>query len=218
MPSNKNKIVDACIDFIDTKDCNYLAKEGQIVFYSSDTGRKSDFNWRHYSVAECLRHIKAIHLDFDLAKELQEGHLIAAFQEMGRVYEYGMKSRHDVREGLFNYLAQSGMNLGDDIARKVVEEVQALGLQGILLREARQAFAGAMHKLDLSVSIQTMNDHLYKHFDDAGYIIRQKTNRPVIEGRKQPVAMLEGAKPSSVYALRLKTVEDISKKIVKELK
>mgnify|MGYP003668174398 FL=1 len=80
-------LIDKAIEYIEAKNANYLAKEGQVVFFTSDSGRKSDEVWVKHSMTETIRIIRATRLSTDC--ELREHHVLAAFQELGRVFEYG---------------------------------------------------------------------------------------------------------------------------------
>ncbi len=207
------KLIDQCTSFIDDKDCSYLAKEGVIVNYMSFTGRKSDYMWHKHNISETLRIIKAMRLTASQAKELKEHHLIAAFQELGRVYEFGVKSRHVVAEGIFNYSQHSEMSLGDEAMSMLVEALQIQGLRGMIMREVIELYNVIDDKLKLKLSTTEQRDLMFKHFEGAGFIMKTGAHRPVIDKKKQPAIMMEGTKPSEVLSISI----EISKKIVAKI-
>ena len=206
-------LIDICSEYIEEKDCSYLAKEGVIVNYMSFTGRKSDYIWHKHTVAETLRIIRAMRLNSDQARELKERHLISAFQELERVYEFGVKSRHVVAKGIFNYSQHSEMSLGDEAMSMLVEALQIQGLRGLIMREVIELYNVIDDKLKLKLGSTDQRDLMYKHFEASGFIMKTGANRPVINGRKQPAIMMEGTKPSEVMELGI----DIRKKIVAKI-
>ena len=110
---------DICIEYIDKKDAYYLAKEGKIVYYASDSGRKSDFKWNTQTIVETCRIIRATMMGHE--DVLAEKDLVRAFQEEGRVYEYGAKSRHVLASHVFNYNLKSDMSMTDEVVDAVVD-------------------------------------------------------------------------------------------------
>ena len=210
---SSDELIDLCTSFIDDKDCSYLAKEGIIVNYMSSTGRKSDYMWHKHNISETLRIIKAMRLTAEQAKELKEHHLIAAFQELGRVYEFGVKSRHVVADGIFNYSQHSEMSLGDEAMSMLVEALQIQGLRGMIMREVIELYNVIDDKLKLKLSTTEQRDLMFKHFEGAGFIMKTGAHRPVIDKKKQPAIMMEGTKPSEVLSISL----EVSKKIVAKI-
>ncbi len=210
---SSDELIDLCTSFIDDKDCSYLAKEGIIVNYMSFTGRKSDYMWHKHNISETLRIIKAMRLTAEQAKELKEHHLIAAFQELGRVYEFGVKSRHVVADGIFNYSQHSEMSLGDEAMSMLVEALQIQGLRGMIMREVIELYNVIDDKLKLKLSTTEQRDLMFKHFEGAGFIMKTGAHRPVIDKKKQPAIMMEGTKPSEVLSISL----EVSKKIVAKI-
>jgi hypothetical protein len=193
-----SELIDQCISYIEDKDCSYLAKEGTIVNYMSFTGRKSDYIWHRHTIMETLRIIRAMRLTSDQARDLKERHLISAFQELARVYEFGVKSRHTVADGIFNYSQHSEMSLGDEAMSMLVEALQMQGFRGLILMEVVELYNEIDRKLNLKLSTTEKRDLMCKHFECAGFIIKTGAHRPMIYGKKQPAIMQEGVKPSEV--------------------
>jgi len=212
-----DELIDLCRQYIEDKGFNYLAKEGQIVHFMSVTGRKSDFIWHKYGINEILRIIKAMKLSSEQAKELREHHLISAFQELGRVYEFGVKSRHTTAEGIFNYTEHSEMSLGDEAMGLLVEYLQANGFSALIMRDVIDVFSHIDNKLKLKLSSKEQRELMYKHFESAGFLMKTGANRPLIFGRKQPAIIMPKAKPAEVVEITLATRNSIVAKIYGEL-
>lgn len=212
-----DELIDLCSGYINDKSCSYLAKEGYIVNYMSITGRKSDYVWHKHTISETLRIIRAMRLTSKQAKELKEHHLIAAFQELGKVYEYGVKSRHVVAEGIFNYSQHSEMSLGDEAMSMLVEALQMHELTALIMREVIDLYNVIDNKLKLNLGATEQRELMYKHFEMAGFIMKTGANRPLIDGRKQPAIMMAGTKPSEVITLPMEVMKKIVAKIYGEL-
>jgi hypothetical protein len=194
-------LIDICTAFIEEKDCSYLAKEGIIVDYMSTTGRKSDYMWHKHTIAETLRIIKAMKLSAPQAKEFREHHLIAAFQELERVYEFGVKSRHVVATGIFNYSQHSEMSLGDEAMSMLVEQLQLNSLTALLMEDVTRLFKCIDAKFKLGLSATEQRELMFKHFEGAGYIMKTGAHRPLIQGKKRPAVMMNGTKPAEVITV-----------------
>lgn len=210
-------LIDVCTAYIESKDCSYLAKEGQIVNYASVTGRKSDYIWHKLSIAEVLRIIRAMRLTSTQARKLTEHHLIAAFQELGRVYEFGVKSRHATVVGVFNYSEHSEMSVGDEAMSMLVEAMQIQGLTAVLMNPVVELYDGIQSKLKLNLGSKDCRDLMFKHFEAAGYVIKTGAHRPLIDGKKQPAIMMNNTKPSEVTGIASEQANKFIAKIYGEL-
>ena len=212
-----NELIDLCSTYIDDKDCNYLAKEGQIVQYMSITGRKSDYMWHKHTINEVLRMIRAIRLTTNQAKELREHHLISAFQEAGKVYEFGVKTRHAAAEGIFNYSQHSEMSLGDEAMSLLVESLQLQGFTALLMGEIVELYNRVNDKLKLKLTATEQRDLMFKHFEGAGYVMKTGAHRPLIHGKKQPAIMMVGTKPAEVVNIPTTIYNNLIAKVYGEL-
>tara|TARA_R110000851_G_scaffold61962_2_gene142498 strand:+ start:1689 stop:2348 length:660 start_codon:yes stop_codon:yes gene_type:complete len=212
-----NELIDLCSTYIDDKDCNYLAKEGQIVQYMSITGRKSEYMWHKHTINEVLRMIRAIRLTTDQAKELREHHLISAFQEAGKVYEFGVKTRHATAEGIFNYSQHSEMSLGDEAMSLLVESLQLQGFTALLMGEIVELYNRVNDKLKLKLTATEQRDLMFKHFEGAGYVMKTGAHRPLIHGKKQPAIMMVGCKPAEVINIPTTVYNNLIAKVYGEL-
>lgn len=212
-----DELIDICSVYIEDKDCSYLAKEGQIVNYASVTGRKSDYIWHKLSITEVLRIIRAMRLTTPQARELREHHLIAAFQELGRVYEFGVKSRHATATGIFNYTENSDMSLGDEAMSMLVECMQIQGMTAVLMNSVVNLFNAINDKLKLKLTSTEQRDLMYKHFEGVGYIIKTGAHRPLIDRKKQPAIMMPATKPAEVTNITAEIGNKFIAKIYGEL-
>ena len=212
-----DRLIDVCSAFIEKKQYSYLAKEGLIVHYMSITGRKKDFMWHKQTIAETLRIVRALELAADEAKELREHHLITAFQETSRVYEFGVKTRHAAAEGLFNYSEHAEMSLGDEAMSLLVETLQVHNFNGVFLNQIIDTFAILDHRLKLGLGSKDSRDLLFKHFESAGYEVKTGSKRPLIDGKKQAAIMMKGTKPSEVALLAEAFQSKLVSKIYGEL-
>ncbi len=212
-----DQLIDLCTAYIEDKDCHYLAKEGQIVRYFSITGRKSDFAWHKATIAETLRIIKAMRCSADEATELREHHLIAAFQELGKVYEFAVKTRHTTLEGVFNYSEHAEMSLGDEAMSLLVDSMLSQGFTAILMRDVVELYDAINAKLKLALSPTECRELMFKHFEASGYTVKTGAHRPLIDGKKQPAIMQGGTKPSQVVSIPNLVANKVVAKIYGEL-
>lgn len=213
-----HELIDKCIDYIVAKDAVYLAKEGQVVYFDSSTGQASDFVWHKQSMNETLRIIRAIHLNAELASQLKEQHLMAAFQELGKVYEYAVKSQHKAREGVFNYREHAKIDLSDDIASSLIDELERLGYRGMYFAEVLRLATDTMKRLNCYTKLSEARELLIKHFEAAGYVVKLGSKRPLIRGFKHPAVMAIGAKPRDIVSIPPLVMEDTELRIYKELR
>ncbi len=211
-----SSLIDTCIKYVEDKDGHYLAREGKFVFYASDTGRRIDYKWHKQSMTETLRIIKATRLKPNL--DLKDHHLLSAMQELGKVYEYGVKSPHKVREGVFNYTGNSkNAGLGDLIMARMVEELHRMNHHALLLRSCMDLFNMIQCQLEAGVKPGEARELLFKHFEGTGYVIKTGVQRPLVNGKRAPVIMMPGTKPKDVtgiyHSIELMIVEKITKEL-----
>lgn len=212
-----DELIDKCSSYILDKDCHYLAKEGYLVYFSSDTGRKSDYTWKKLSIPEVLRIIKATRLGTD-GHRLKEHHLVAAFQELDRVYEYGTKSRHTVAEGIFNYSEHSETSLADDIMSHLSGELLSRGYTALRLGDVTTLYTKLTELLKADCPAGDARDLMYKHFESLNYVVKTGSKRPLVNKKLTPVLMQPMTKPSDVVSISPQAALDISNKIMKELR
>lgn len=213
-----NDLIDHCTNFIEAKDCFYLAKEGLIVYFATSTGRSSDYLWHKLTVSESLRIIKATRLSAEQSVKLKQEHLIAAFQELARVFEYGVKSRFKVAPGVFNYSDYSDQSIGDNVISLICDELQKDGFNALYMNDVISLIAMAQNRLNIKIKPVETRELMHKYFEAAGYEMRTGPYRPLLDGRKQPAIMKAGAKPSEVVHVPREFMDHITNKVWKELR
>ena len=207
---------DICIEYIDKKDAYYLAKEGKIVYYASDSGRKSDFKWNTQTIVETCRIIRATMMGHE--DVLAEKDLVRAFQEEGRVYEYGAKSRHVLASHVFNYNLKSDMSMTDEVVDAVVDVICNQAIPAILYNEVDDLVRVTMKSLKIECGSTERGELIAKHFEAAGFEIRLGTRRIQYKGNKVRAIMSPGAYPSEVVEIDYSRSLSISGEVVRRLK
>lgn len=212
-----DELIDLCTAYIEDKDSHYLAKEGQIVRYFSTTGRKADFTWHKATISETLRIIKAMRCTTKQSQALKEHHLISAFQEVGRVYEFAVKTRHSVQSGIFNYSEHAEMTVGDEAMSLLVDSMLSQGFTAVLMKPVIELYDAINAKLKLNLTPTESRELMFKHFEASGYVVKTGAHRPLIDGRKQPAIMQAGTKPAQVVDVPIDIRNKVIAKIYGEL-
>jgi hypothetical protein len=218
MSNIDGKLIDRCSQYITGKGCHYLAKEGQVVYFASITGRKSDYAWHKSTPTECMRILKSMHMNFTEAGLLREGHLIAAFQELGLVYEYGVSSQHKVKEGIFNYLEHSETSIADSIIIHLIKTLEQKDYRGLILGQVCTLNKELQSKLNCDLGAAGSRVLIIKHWEAAGWEIKTGSQRPLVFGKKTPAIIKLGYKPADVKPILGGQAKDIIKEVIKELK
>lgn len=205
-------MIDTCIKYIEKKNCFYLAKEDKIVYFASLTGRKVDSKWVKQTLQETLRVIRSTILTVDCTLEMK--HLLSAFQETSRVYEFGTHSRYKVVDGVFNYYDHSDMDIGDEAMRELVSELLKRDLTAVITTQATEMFNAIKDKLGVNIGAQESRTLQVKHFEIAGYISRTKALRPSVRinsnnRSKINALMFPGVKPIALVELSDKVMNEI---------
>jgi hypothetical protein len=188
--------VDACIEFIEAKNCYYLAKEGQIVYFASMTGREQDKDWIKLSVQEFMRIMSATKLAHDAM--LMTADVIQAFQESDRVYEFGMKSSYGTAEGVFNYSEMGGVNLISIVCMNTTDVLMSSGILALTNHLAQTIVMKVLEKFDWKFDITDVSENIEQYFTKVGFDLRNNSRRPLVDGRKQIVYMMSGTLPAQV--------------------
>jgi len=193
--------IDVASKWIDKRGGAYLAKEDVIVYYASLTGRKSDFKWITLSLVQVVRIIKATLLGPDDSKLLQTEHVITACQELDRVFEFGMKSRHELNPEIFNYISESNMDMGDSIVSLLAEELYSRNYAGMLVLQVLQIIKNIKTNLQYDMSDKEARELIHKHFPTQGYELRTDQYRPQVDGKKQAAIMQPGTMPKEIHKI-----------------
>jgi len=203
---NKNQYIDLVKDWVASRDGAYLAKENQIVYYESITGRKRDFKWVYLTPTEVVRIITVTRLSPD-THNLKVEHLLAACQELERVYEYGVRSNLPVKQEVFNFYSEASTNVGEQVMEQLVKELSSEGYSAILIDIIEELYTDICGKLKVEVGVKERRDLLMKHFQDMGYEVKVGAYRPLVEGKKQKAVLMVGRKPKDIVTLLSKTVK-----------
>jgi len=214
----KGEMIDLCRDWIETRNGAYLAKENVIVYYASHTGRVKDFNWVSLTLNEVVRVISAMHLEAEKAHELKQAHVISACQELDRVYEFGMRSSHNLAPGIFNYVKESGQDISDSIMDMLSQELFSQNHRAMLYMNVKNLFIDIAQELKADFSHRELPDLIHKYFTMLGYDIKIEAYRPLVKGKKQPAIMMPGTLPRDIVELNEPTRTAVKRKVQVALK
>jgi len=194
-----NKIdlnVDICIAYIEAKNASYLAKEGLIVYFASPTGREQDKDWQKMTLTETRRIISAKYS----IREVTDADIVQAFQELDRVYEFGMTSHYGTAEGIFNYSEQGGINMLSAVCMSATDVLMATDYTAITSGLVIGIVRDVMVKLGRSCEMTETKAAVLKYFTGVGYVYRSGSKRPLVRGSKQNTLMMSGTKPKDVVS------------------
>lgn len=211
-------LIDLCVKWLEERQAAYLAKENMVVYYATTTGRKSDFQWITHSLVEVVRIIRATLMNPDDSDKLKSKHVIAACQELDRVFEFGIKAKHDTRPEIFNYLKESGESMGDAIVSLLAETLLQRGYTALLLNDVYELVDRINKDLSVMMSFPAMKNLIDKHFTSLGYDVRTGPYRPQWQGKKQSAVMLHTAKPRDIIMLSGDNIVTITKQITGALR
>jgi len=207
--------IDLASEWLSKRDAAYLAKENVIVYYASATGRKQDYQWITHTLVEVVRIIRATLMNPDDSdKKLQSKHIVAACQELDRVFEFAIKNKHDTKPEIFNYLKESGESMGDALVYLLSEELYTQGYKALLLNDVYLIIDQCILDLRIELSVTEERELVYKHFPTLGYQVRTGSSRPEFQGKKQNAIMLTTAKPREIIVLTDSIRSRIETKIV----
>lgn len=204
--------IDVCRNYIEEKKCSYLAKEDQVVYYSSDTGRVSDAKWHKMTLSQTHRIIQSMYTSYSFGADK----LLQAFQELGEVYERGVKSRHKVRSGLFNYHERSNNNIMDDVLTRMLEILLSKDYFCVRMSSIHSLASEIIKRLDLPD--HEFNDRKINALERVGYDARTESRRPRIGGALISCAIYRGYKPSDFKKITRIDFDHIIEKVVREFK
>lgn len=197
----KFELIDKVSTWLEKKDANYLSKEGQIVYYASMTGRKSDYKWFRLSLPETVRVVSASELTSDTKSPLKASHVITACQELDRVFEMGIHSRHPTTPEIFNFMDRAHTDLATQIMQALARELYSSGYEAFRRVDMLDIYNKLNTALDLGAAPKAVVDMYWTEFNNMGYEIRDKAHRVQLDGRKQCVFMLSGLKPKDVMVM-----------------
>ena len=210
-------LIDSCIKYIEDKNMFYLAKEGYAVYYCSFTGVKSDYTWTKVSVVQMLRTLRAIYLGLSHSPLLKEVHLITAFQELERTYEYSVSTSSKVVKGVFNYQEHSETKMVDHIMYIICNYCVDIGFEGVYVNQILDIYQEAATLLKAKPRAGEAFKLLLSNFEASGYETRTGIRRPTIDGKKTRVVLRYGGQPKDIVYISDITKGYIIQKIIDSL-
>lgn len=212
-------IIDLCNDWLTSRDASYLCKENCIVYYSSLTGRSSDYTWHSLSLPEAIRIIRATLLTPDKYELLTQNELIAACQELGKVYEFGTKSRFKTVPEVFNYLSEAGTTTAEAVMDMLATELYAKGRGAMYIDDIVDVYDRAVKALkEPHTKAIERNQYLNKHFSKLGYSIRVDSLRVKVGKKWHRAVLLAGQTPKDLVSLSSEEVKHMVSTITGALK
>lgn len=105
----KTQIVNDLVGaWLDEYNMFLLAKEGELVYWTSITGEAADLKWHKLSVIEASRVAKVMVVPPQYMTYCTSDSIYTAAQERGRAYMEGVRSRKPVTSLYFNFLEHEG--------------------------------------------------------------------------------------------------------------
>lgn len=184
---DNDELIDLASKWLENKKAAYLAKEDVITYYASLSGRKSEFMWHSLSVWETVRIIRATQMNLDTADDLKPKHIIAACQELDRVYSFSTKSRFKVADDIFNYFEEADADINDLIMSAFVDELYSLGYTSTYLDDLERVHFEILNRLNVTCSVADRRELFVKYLNRRGYELRTGVQRVVVNGAKQRV-------------------------------
>ena len=179
------------------------------MYYASLTGRESDHLWYTLTPTEITRVIKATSLNID--DNLKVAHLISAFQELDRVYEFGIRSPYPVKGRIFNYTAHAKTSMDEQVTELIVSALIERDYHAFLYVDAVEILQAVCKSLDTYPSVFRRKALIIKYFQARGYEVRIDKHRVQYQGRKHPAIMQVGLKPRDIVSLDSVKAEIIKK-------
>lgn len=210
-----NKLVDICSEYILDKDASYLCREDCIVYFASFTGKEEDARYHKLKIREVVRIIKATRLNVKLQKELKGDHIITACQELGRVYDFGIRSGDMVAPHIFNYNVlpnSEDRSTYGIVMDGIAMEFKRLGYPCMKSKPILEIFYTVIGLLELPIPLRReVIKELKGSFTRLGYVYRHGVNRLLHKGERFPGMLLAGHRPADL----IEVTPSISKKIEK---
>ncbi len=99
----QQQVSDLIGDWMDENNMYLLAREGELVYWSSITGDKADYKWHRLTVPEAARIAKVMLVPPQSMPHCTSDSVYTAAQERGRAYMEGIRSHKKVLPMYFNY-------------------------------------------------------------------------------------------------------------------
>jgi hypothetical protein len=212
-------ILDLCSDWLESRSASYLCRENSIVYYASLTGRAGDYEWISLTLPEAIRIIRATKLQPEEYDTLSQSVLITACQELGRVYEFGAKSRFKTVPEVFNYLLEANASVEEDAMMLLSDELVSQGFSAMLCLDLTTAYDSILKVLgEQPVSPTERNRLILKHLPKHGYSIRVGTQRVQVAGKKERVILMAGKTGKDVQPLSKTDLKHLVARVAGALK
>ena len=194
-------LIETALSWISSRNAAYLAKEDKIVYYSSLTGRSSDYKWHYITITELCRTINTMLLSGE--DKILHVHVISAFQELGKVYEFGVKTSHEVKPEIFNFYKEAKSSLPEEVMDMLASELFRLNHFALLHGDVVDMFLVILNKLKYegTCSAQLRNQLIEKYFIGLGYVVKTTSQRVMWKGKKTNAIMTMDVKPSDIAEL-----------------
>lgn len=213
------EMIDLCSGWIEARGASYLCKENCIVYYSSLTGRSSDYTWHSLSLSEAIRIIRATLLTPDQYDLLTQNELIVACQELARVYEFATKSRFKTVPEVFNYLAEANASTAEDAMMLLSDELVSQGHSAMLYVDLTTAYDRILKAVgEQPVSPVERNRLILKHLPKHGYSIRVGSQRVKVAGKKERAILMAGKTGKDILTMSKVDMKHIVARVTGALK
>lgn len=186
---DKNIALETCKQWLEDNDAAYLAKEDVIIFWTHFNPESKRGEWTRYKMKEACRVIKATRAGFAAMRFIKPELVMLAAQETERAYKQAVKSRSTVPSEFFNLERAGHFNNFEMLTMCMLQELVGRGWNveaiclGNLMKKVfeRKGYAvpNRMFRWKLLRAVA----------DEAGVIIRDRTNRITITGVGRFVAI-----------------------------
>ena len=190
---DKEIALECCKLWLRTEDANYLAKEDKIVIWTAFNPESKRGEWTRYSPKEACRIIKATRAGFAAMRFVKPDVLIMAAQEEGRAFKQAVKSRSTVPPEYFNLERAGHFNDFEMLTLSMLQTLVGRGwnIEAVCLGELMKKL---FETKGWAIPNRTLRWKLLRAVaDDAGVLIRDRTDRLTIYGVGRFVAVqIEG--------------------------
>lgn len=208
---DKEIALETCRQWLIDNDAVYLAKEDQIIMWVHFNPESKRGEWARYKLKEACRIIKATRSGFDAMKFIKPDVLILAAQEEERTYKQSVKSRSTVPPEFFNLERSGHFNNLEMLTICMLQELVGRGwnVEAVCLGDL-------MKHIFETKGFQAPNRLLRWKLiravaDEAGVVVRDRTNRITITGVGRFVAIqIEGITDSIKVEFTAEEVEDLT--------
>lgn len=218
LEDDKYLLVDKASEWLLEKDASYLSKENKIVYMASLTGRKGDRKWYYLSIAEAVRVISACSLSADSDTKLSANHLLTAAQELERVFDMGIRSPHKTPSNIFNYLDKALSDLPSAVMLGLCRELTNRNYLAFRIPDLVDIYSRLNIEIGLHQHKKDVIRMYQEHLPDLGYKVRSGTNRVILQGKKQTVAIKVGLQPKHVQSIPEGVKRQVYKSLIRQYK